>query len=284
MRNKIKTIIFIVACLVIISGITFAEVTKIPEAMTFVQLCDPQLGFGGYEHDVNSLKLAVQKINELKADVVVICGDMINTFDEKSISDFNDIISDLKMPYYCCPGNHDVGNTPTVESLNKYRKYFGKDYYTFGSNIYTFIVTNTNLWKTPVEGESEKQDEWIKEALATAYENDKSSPIFVIGHHPLYMRNPDEPVGNNSLPVEKRKELLELFEKNGVKAVLTAHTHQMVINDYKGIQLVTGETTSRNLDGRPFGFRLWKVSPDSVKHEFVSLVSETSAVSTASSR
>ena len=74
------------------------------------------------------------------------------------------------------------------------------------------------------------------------------------------------------------KELLELFKKSGVVAVLTAHTHQSVINDYNGIQMVTGETTSRNLDRRPFGFRLWKVSPESVKHEFIPLVAETSSV------
>ncbi len=130
-------------------------------------------------------------------------------------------------------------------------------------------MLDTNIIRVPVEGETQKQDTWIKETLKAAH--DKKSPVFIIGHHPLYTKTPDEAYGNNSFPVEKRKELLDLFENSGVVAVLTAHTHQSVINDYKGIQMVTGETTSRNLDGRPFGFRVWNVSPDSIKQEFVSL-------------
>ena len=269
MKNTKKTFLIITLFLTLIfSSIVVAEEAK-PESFTFVQLCDPQLGFGGYEHDVNSFKLAVQKINELKPDFVLICGDMVNNFDAKSLADFNDIKAGLKMPSYCCPGNHDVGNTPTLESLKKYRDFFGKDFYSFEHKGYTFVMTDTNIIRVPVEGETQKQDEWIKETLNAAH--DKKSPVFVIGHHPMFTKTPDEAYGNNSLPVEKRKELLELFEKSGVVAVLTAHTHQSVINDYNGIQLVTGETTSRNLDGRPFGFRVWNVSPGSIKQEFVSL-------------
>lgn len=32
---------------------------------------------------------------------------------------------------FSIPGNHDVGNEPTAESLALYRKRFGKDYYSF---------------------------------------------------------------------------------------------------------------------------------------------------------
>ncbi len=277
--EKIFLILTILLTVTISSAFSAEE--KKSEAFTFVQLCDPQLGFGGYEHDINSFKLAVQKINDLKPDFVLICGDLVQTFNDKSLEDFNNIKAELKMPCYCCPGNHDVGNTPTIESLNKYRNFFGKDYFSFEHKGYTFVITNTNIWRVPVEGESEKQDSWIKQTLKTAY--DKKSPIFVAGHHPLYVRSPDEPNGSNPLPLAKRKELLELFEKSGVVAVLSAHTHQRVINDYRGIQLVTGETTSRNLDGSPFGFRLWHVSPDSIKQEFVPLVSETSIANSESS-
>jgi serine/threonine-protein phosphatase CPPED1 len=269
MKNIKKSFVIISICLTLIFGSIFAADNKKPESFSFIQLCDPQLGFGGYEHDVNSFKIAVQKINELKPDFVLICGDMVNNFDDKSLADFNDIKAGLKVTCYCCPGNHDVGNTPTLESLKKYRDFFGKNFYSFEHKGYTFVMTDTNIIRVPVEGETQKQDTWIKETLTTAH--DKKSPVFVIGHHPMFTKTPDEAYGSNSLPVEKRKELLDLFENSGVVAVLTAHTHQSVINDYKGIQLVTGETTSRNLDGRPFGFRVWNVSPGSIKQEFVSL-------------
>ncbi len=247
----------------------FASASNTPQAFTFVQLCDPQLGYGGYEHDINSFKLAVLRINDLKPDFLFICGDMVQTFDDKSLKDFNNIKAGLKVPCYCCPGNHDVGNEPTAVSLNNYRKIFGRDYFSFEHKGYTFIITNTNLWKTPVKEESQKQDSWFKQTLEAAH--GKKSPVIVIGHHPLYVKSPDEPNGYNPLPLAKRKELLALFENSGVVAVLTAHTHQLVINNYKGIQLVSAETTSRNSDRRPFGFRLWLVLPDSIKNEFVPL-------------
>src|SRR5512136_1198318 len=68
---------------------------------TFVQLCDPQLGMGGYEHDVRAFRQAVEKINALKPDFVLICGDLVNQPEEKSISDFKQIESGLAMPCYC---------------------------------------------------------------------------------------------------------------------------------------------------------------------------------------
>jgi hypothetical protein len=44
------------------------------------------------------------------------------------------------------------------------------------------------------------------------------------------------------------------------------------VNEYEGIQLVNGETTSKNFDQRPMGFRWWDVSSDAtLKHRFVEL-------------
>jgi serine/threonine-protein phosphatase CPPED1 len=256
---------------VVLSLFLTAHSQPATKMFTFAQLCDPQLGFGeSYEKDLASFRLAVQRINELKPDFLVVCGDMVHSFDEKSVADFSKIASDLKMPFYCTPGNHDIGDQPSEESLNKYRKVFGKDYFSFDHNGFTFIVANTCLWKVTVEGESQKHDLWFRQTLEAARKN--RSPVFFIGHHPLYEKKPDETAGYFPLPAAIRIELLKLFESSGVVAALTGHAHQVIINDYKGIQLVTGETTCRNFDKRPFGFRLWKVeSPDSITNEFVSL-------------
>ena len=56
---------------------------------SFVQLCDTQLGMGGYEHDIRTFKQAVRQINMLDADFVVICGDLVNHANDSSYSDFN---------------------------------------------------------------------------------------------------------------------------------------------------------------------------------------------------
>ncbi|MHC4996810.1 MAG: metallophosphoesterase [Planctomycetota bacterium] len=237
---------------------------------TFAQICDTQLGFGGYDQDVRSFRQAVKQINSLQPDFAVICGDLVNQPDDQSFADFLRIRNTFTVPCYAAPGNHDVTNQPTPASLKRYRDRLGKDYYVVEHKGYTFVVVNTQLWKAPLEIESEKHHEWVVQSLKTA--KAKNSPVFVVGHHPLYVKEPLEEEAYYNLPLETRGELLALYEESGVVAVLAGHTHKKVINNYQGIQLVNGETTSKNFDRRPFGFRLWTIaSPQSIRHEFVPL-------------
>ncbi len=243
----------------------------IQKTFTFVQLCDTQLGFNekSYEQDLINFKQAVEQINALNPDFVVICGDLVNNPGDSSYSDFLGITSALKMPCYSAPGNHDIGNIPNETTLSYYRETIGKDYYDFDHKGYSFIVTNSQLWKSDIGAESEKQDNWFKETLQN--QRLKSYPVFVIGHYPLFTKSAQEEEHYFNLPEDKRQELIDLFLQNNVVAYLSGHTHEVVINHFKNIQLVSGETTSRNFDQRPFGFRLWEISTDTIQQHFVPL-------------
>lgn len=244
--------------------------TDTPEQFTFVQMCDTQLGMGGYEHDVKTFELAVKQINTLAPDFVLICGDLVSKANDSSFADFNRIKSGFKIPCHCAAGNHDVGNEPTLASLDYYRKTIGKDYYVLEHKGYTFLVANTQLWKAPVTGESEKHDTWFKASLKSAKK--KGRPVVVVTHYPLFVKNADEKENYYNIAPAKRKELLALFKANGVVAMLAGHTHKLVVNDYEGIQMVNGETTSRNFDKRPLGFRLWTAEEDGkLSHKFMKL-------------
>jgi 3',5'-cyclic AMP phosphodiesterase CpdA len=171
------------------------------------------------------------------------------------------------MPCYLAPGNHDVGNKPTLQTLNRYRDTFGDDYFSFQHKGYTFIINDTSLWKEPLADETQKFDVWFQNTLKNAH--DANSPVFIVQHFLMYEKNIDEPNNYYNLPVTKRKEILSLLENNGVVALLGGHRHKTIINDYNGIQMVYCESTSRNDDKRPFGFRIWQVSPKSITHEFI---------------
>ncbi|MBN1901273.1 metallophosphoesterase [Candidatus Sumerlaeota bacterium] len=239
-------------------------------SFTFVQLCDPQLGMGGYEHDMETFAKAVQRINILKPDFVIICGDLVNIANVKSCGDFEKIKSDLKVPCYLLAGNHDIGNEPTSATLTFYRKTFGKDYYSFQHKRFAFIVVNTQLWKSHTKGESERHDLWFRKELRAASE--RKSPVIVAGHYPLFLKSPDEKEEYFNISKEKRLEILSLFKECGVIAMLGGHVHKLIINDYEGIQFVNGETTCVNFDKRPFGFRLWRVDASgALTHEFIPL-------------
>lgn len=242
---------------------------KEQDPFTFVQLCDTQLGFGGYEHDVESFKIAVNQINALNPDFVIICGDLVNDRSDSSFTDFKEIRKRFNMPCYSAPGNHDVGNVPNDTTLNYYRRTIGEDYYKFQNKGYSFLVVNTQLWKVDLENESKKHDNWFR---ATLRDNSKNeNPVFVIGHYPLYVESIEEEESYHNLPLIKRKEVMELFKQNNVVAFITGHTHKTVINNYENIQLVSGGATSRNIDGSPLGFRTWEVSFDTITQHFVAL-------------
>lgn len=240
------------------------------EEFTFVQMCDTQLGMGGYEKDVRHFELAVEQINAIAPDFVLICGDLVGKANEKSFADFNRIKAGFKIPCHCAAGNHDVGNKPTAASLKNYREKIGKDYFSFEHKGYTFVVANTQLWKAPLEGESEKHDAWFTATLKAAKE--RGRPVVVVTHYPLFVKSSDEEENYYNIEPVKRKELLALLESSGVVAMLAGHTHKLVVKEYEGIQMVNGETTSKNFDKRPLGFRKWTASSEGgLNHEFVEL-------------
>ncbi len=227
------------------------------QSFDLVQMCDPQLGFTDYAADLARFETAIQQINALRPDLVVVCGDLVNAAKENSFADFNAANAHFKVPCLLAPGNHDVGNNPTLETLTRYRRLVGKDYYSVDHKGCVFAVVNSQLWKTPVPGETEKQDAWLRQTLERAAR--KQRPVFLVMHYPLFVKEADEPENYFNLPVPKRRELLVLFEQYGVVAVLAGHTHTTTFHEFHGIQMVTSENTSRNFDKRPYGFRIWHV-------------------------
>ncbi len=128
MKINVKIIIPLLFSLATVASVVAAQLSKEPQPFSFVQMCDTQLGMGGYEHDVATFKQAVKQINALPVDFVVICGDLVQTANDQSFADFNEIKAKFTLPCYCAPGNHDVGNAPTKASLANYREKIGKDY------------------------------------------------------------------------------------------------------------------------------------------------------------
>jgi serine/threonine-protein phosphatase CPPED1 len=265
---KIGLILLLLAFSLFLTGM---QSNKAREPFTFVQISDTQLGYGGYAHDVDLFRKAVEQINALKPDFVVFCGDFVEDFDQQSVTDFNKIRSGLIAPSYLTPGNHELYYQPTQATLSRYRKIFGKDYFSFTHKGYTFVFADSQLWKSPLKGETEKLDAWFEETLRAAKE--AKSPVFVVQHIPIFLKQPNEPEDPDyNLSPARRRELLALMADSGVVAVLGGHTHKAVINNYKGIQLVNTGALSKNDDKSAVGYRIWRVeSPKSIKYEFVPL-------------
>src|SRR3954465_12405039 len=146
-------------------------------AQTFLHLSDPQFGMytknANFAHETVNFEFAIATANRLKPAFVIITGDLINEAGNAAqTAEYKRIAArlDPKIKLYSVPGNHDVQNEPTAESLARYRERFGTDYYSFESGGMTGIVLNSNLEKgtKDVPGEAAKMEAWFKAELEKA--------------------------------------------------------------------------------------------------------------------
>jgi len=274
--SKMKTKFFFLLTIltICIALLSACEEDKIP-VLHLVQLCDPQLGFGleGFEADVANLEKAVIRINKLNPDMVLITGDMIHNASPHAILIFKDIVAQINMPILLTPGNHDLCWTDTLKILEHYRANFGKDYLSVDCKEFCIISANSIFWKlegNKLQDEKASHEQWLLSSLRTA--KSKGQPVVILTHISPFCSNVDEDDGYRNIPKTKRKKLLNLFNEYGVSFWLAGHTHITLQRNYGSIKILNGETISRNLDGRPLGFRLLTIySDNSFGWEFIPL-------------
>lgn len=236
------------------------------------QLCDPQLGFGANEldGDIARLEKAVQKINELAPDMVVIAGDLVNDpNNDEVVATFQKIMASIKPPVLLTPGNHDLPEPVTTTGLQRYRSRFGEDFKVIECKGRCLISVNSILLRGAPSEENARHDRLLHDALKKAKE--KGQPVVLLTHVPPFVTSADEADGYYNLPKATREDILRLCHENGVILLLAGHTHQTAKRSHQQTTLLNGETTSRNFDGHQAGFRLLTIHHDqSFDWDFIS--------------
>src|SRR5262245_25025958 len=172
----------------------------------FVQLSDPQFGFfeenKGFSRETANLEKAVEHVNRLKPAFVVVTGDLIHLpGDAAQASEYLRIMKgvDPKIPVHSVPGNHDVDNTPTPDSLAWFKKTFGPDHGSFSVQGCRFLYLNSGLLVHPEKcaEEAEAQGRWLQAEIEKSA-REKPLHLIVFQHHPWYVQNPREPDDYNN--------------------------------------------------------------------------------------
>ena len=90
---------------------------------------------------------------------------------------------DPSIPLVCVCGNHDVGNTPTPEYIDRYRRRFGDDYFSFWIRGVKCIVLNMQLYSDPSRAGDllAEQNDWFEKELQDGRD---ARHILVFGHIP----------------------------------------------------------------------------------------------------
>jgi len=247
------------------------------EPFFFIQMADPQLFWGSQK----SWATAVTHANRLKPAFVAVCGDLLNrngnpanvdlAKDERRAKAYLEEAAKLEkgIGLYNVAGNHDVCNTPTPESIEWYRKRFGKLWYSFTHGNCLFLVLESDVMKYPkgAPDTAGRQMKWLRETLAAARGKSYRHKI-VFMHHPMCLKAVDEKSAYFNMPLELRKELLEMFAAHGVRAVFSGHYHRNAYVKAGSIELVTSASTGKALGKDPLGFRIVKVHRDRIEHTY----------------
>lgn len=232
------------------------------DTLRIAHVCDPQLGFGkyGFDDDLAAFQREIALINDLKPDIVVIAGDMVNKMDSAYIARFKAAAATFAMPVIYTPGNHDLVEPVTDKGLKLYRDSFGTDFSTTDCKGRRIISVNSMLMRggpaAEVEAHNKKFADALKEASADGV------PVIILSHVPPFEKDIDEADEYFNLPKALRRQLLADVAAAGCRLWLAGHTHKLGHNEFGGVHILNPENTSCNFDDRPRGFRLLTVAPN----------------------
>ena len=245
----------------------------------YIQMADPQFGMFAADKDVEKeaalLDQAIQHANRLRPAFVVICGDLINRpGDPGQIEEFLRVAGrlDRAIPLHLVSGNHDVENTPTPESLNRYRQRFGPDWYAFNQGGCRFVVINTTLIHDPSKApeEMQRQETWLKQEL-TDPQGPRPVHTIVFQHHPWFNQSPDEPDAYENIPRARRSQYLDWLTQAEVSAVFAGHCHGNSMARYGNMEIVATGPVGKPLRKDPSGLRIVEVYKDRIVHQYYPL-------------
>jgi len=243
---------------------------------TFIQMSDPQFGMytanKGFEQETANFEFAIATANRLKPAFVAITGDLINdTGNDAQTAEYKRISAKLEpgIRLFSLPGNHDVGNEPTKESLAGYRERFGPDYYTFRVGDIAGFVLNSNLEKgaEKVPEEAAKMETWLGTELAKAKQSGVKH-LIVFQHIPFFLKDPGEEDQYFNIPRQTRLRYLKLLHEAGVKHVFAGHYHRNEEGRDGDLDMVTTGPVGKPLEGAKSGIRIVTVTPAGVTHKY----------------
>lgn len=184
----------------------------------------------------------VEKLNLLMPEFVMCVGDLISgyTKDTAEITrqwdEFNRIISELKVPFFYLPGNHDITNKVMQK---EWEERYGRRYYHFIYKNVLFIILDSN--DDDDLNLSKEQTDYV---LKTLDENSGVRWTYLFMHHPIW-----------TYDTGGRFQQIQEALKNRNHTVVAGHEHRYRHDEIEGSNYYVLATTGAGsaLLGEPFG-------------------------------
>lgn len=213
---------------------------------------DPDLDFDGVR-TLESLKevIAFSRIYHWPPDAVVLTGDLVHDPVKEAYSALKRVLSELGVPTYCIPGNHD--DPELMRSVLPGNNVYITKQLLLGN--WQLILLNTYVPNSHGGALSRVELDFLEYCLASRRE----VPSVVCLHHPpvpidspwmdaMALRNPDDLFA-----------ILEGFSQ--VRCVLWGHIHQLFEKELRGIKLLGTPSTCIQFKPRTEGFELDELGP-----------------------
>jgi serine/threonine-protein phosphatase CPPED1 len=240
-----------------------------------IQVTDPQFGMNdgdkGFAYETALYEKAVNAINSLKPDFVVITGDLVNNRgNREQVAEFKRISSQInkEIPVWYLPGNHDIGQTPEQKDIDMFISDYGHDRFAFQHKGSTFLGLNSQLIKTDNPEAEEIQFNWLKGVLEKA---PLTGHIIVFSHYPLFIKLAIEPETYSNIAYAKRKKYLSLLSEYHADAVFAGHLHNNSRGSWDDIEMITTSAVGKPLADAPSGIRIIKIYPDRIVSAYYGL-------------
>jgi 3',5'-cyclic AMP phosphodiesterase CpdA len=189
-------------------------------------------------------------IDATRPDLVINTGDL--AFDGPTSPDDLAFAKGLhaELPVACryLPGNHDIGDNPTLigpaptqpateRDRQNFIDVFGEDRWRVDEAGWCFIGLNSLIMNTGLASEAEQFD-WLASELART----GGKPVALFLHKPLYLNAPGDPELEESairyVPQPARRRLIEMFSAVDLRLVASGHVHQRRDFTYRRIRHV----------------------------------------------
>lgn len=281
-------------------GFTYESERQWKGPFCFIQASDTQFGLidswnevplekQNWEKEIVLTRKAISAANKLspKPRFFVVCGDLVNAypwekFNDPQVEDFKKIFKELdpRIPLICVCGNHDIGDSPTQQSLQKYRSNFGDDFYSFWVGGVFFIVLNSQFYKdaSQVIEHKVEQDKWLDEQLASLHQW-KPKHVVIFQHIPWFFDSPQEKDDYFNIETNVRTQMLTKLKNAGIKYVFAGHYHRNAGGFDEDLEMVVTSAIGQQINNdKDSGMRIVTVTQDKIRHEYHELDSVPSHV------
>lgn len=187
----------------------------------------------------------IGRINEIKpkVDIIIATGDLTQNGTKSEYKNLKKILSNIDIPVYLIPGNHDnPNNLKDVFQNHNYLPTKGSLSYVIKEFPITIIGIDTTIESSPSGEISEKLLNWLENEL----EKSRDKPVIIFMHHPPFKTGIwwMDAIGLKG----KKKFELTLKKFNNIEAVLCGHIHRQVQRRWAGTIGYIAPSTAHQLE------------------------------------